>query len=85
MIQKVRRKVKRENERIASSFQCISKEPKSALGAYMASNSNPEYDFEMNNHITMGQNRKMKKKLKKLQKNIPEDQDKIFREMQKYK
>lgn len=39
----------------------------------------------MNNHITMGQNRKLKKKMKKLQKKIPENQDKIFREMQKYK
>lgn len=51
----------------------------------MVNNNNDENDFEMNNHITMGQNRKMKKKLKKLQKKMPEDKDKIFKEMQKYK
>jgi hypothetical protein len=51
----------------------------------MVNNNNEENDFEMNNHITMGQNRKMKKKLKKLQKKMPEDKEKIFKEMQKYK
>lgn len=51
----------------------------------MVNNNNDENDFEMNNHITMGQNRKMKKKLKKLQKKMPEDKEKIFKEMQKYK
>lgn len=51
----------------------------------MMNNNTDECDFEMNNHITMGQSRKMKKKLKKLQKKMPEDRDKIFKEMQKYK
>lgn len=39
----------------------------------------------MNNHITMGQNRKLKKKFKKLNKKMPEDKEKIFKEIQKYK
>ena len=33
----------------------------------------------------MGQNRKLKKKMKKLNKTIPEDKEKIFKEIQKYK
>jgi hypothetical protein len=37
----------------------------------MGNSTNDQYDFEFNNHITMGQNRKMKKKLKKLQKKMP--------------
>lgn len=42
----------------------------------------------MMNHISSGQNRKMKKKMKKLQKKMGERTDaneRIFREMQKYK
>jgi len=39
----------------------------------------------MNNHITMGQNRKLKKKMKKLNKKMSGDKDKIFKEKQKYK
>ena len=42
----------------------------------------------MNNHISMGQNRKMKKKMKKLKKKMAghnNANDKIFKEMQKYK
>jgi hypothetical protein len=38
----------------------------------------------MLNHISTGQTRKMKKKLKKLQKKF-DNKDKIFGEMQKYK
>lgn len=39
------------------------------------------------NHISMGQNRKMKKKMKKLQKKIVGDDanEQIFKHMQKYK
>ncbi len=51
----------------------------------MGNNPQDECDFDMVNQITMGQNRKMKKKLKKLQKKIPDNPDKIFKEMQKYK
>ena len=39
----------------------------------------------MTNQITMGQNRKLKKKLKKLKKTNPENPDKVFRDIQKYK
>jgi hypothetical protein len=39
----------------------------------------------MLNHISMGQNRKLKKKMKKLQKKFGEDKDKIFKDLQKYK
>lgn len=41
----------------------------------------------MHNHISTGQNRKMKKKMKKLQKNITGEgsDEKIFNAMQKYK
>ena len=44
-------------------------------------------DFDMVNLISTGQTRKMKKKMKKLQKKITGDHadDKIFKEMQKYK
>jgi hypothetical protein len=37
----------------------------------------------MLNHISMGQNRKMKKKMKKLQKKFGENKDLIFKNMQK--
>lgn len=39
----------------------------------------------MSNQITMGQNRKLKKKLKKLNKLLPTNPDKIFTEIQKFK
>ena len=39
----------------------------------------------MSNQITMGQNRKLKKKMKKLKKINPENPDKVFKEIQKYK
>jgi hypothetical protein len=39
----------------------------------------------MLNHISLGQNRKMKKKMKKLQKKFGDDQEKIFKNLQKYK
>ena len=45
----------------------------------------PEYDYEMLNHISMGQNRKLKKKLKKLNKKFGDDKDKVFKDLQKYK
>ena len=46
-----------------------------------------DMDFDMMNHISMGQNRKMKKKMKKLQKKISGEhaEEKIFKEMQRYK
>lgn len=71
LIQKVRRKLKKENELIAKQFHWVGNEPRSALGSFMVNNNNDECDFDMSNHITMGQNRKMKKKLKKLQKKMP--------------
>lgn len=39
-------------------------------------------DFDMLNHISLGQTRKMKKKLKKLKKKFGENEDKIFKDMQ---
>jgi hypothetical protein len=39
----------------------------------------------MLNHISMGQNRKMKKKMKKLEKKFGDDKDQIFKNVQKYK
>ena len=39
----------------------------------------------MTNQITMGQSRKLKKKMKKLQKKMPSEPDRIFKEIQKYK
>lgn len=51
----------------------------------MINNTNQdECDFDMNNHITMGQNRKLKRRLKKLQKKS-DNNDHIFKEMDKYK
>ena len=51
----------------------------------MGNNPQDECDFDMTNQISMGQNRKLKKKLKKLKKAIPENPEKIFREINKYK
>lgn len=51
----------------------------------MSHNHTEECDFDMNNHITNGQNRKLKKRLKKLKKKEPENQEKVFKEMQKFK
>jgi hypothetical protein len=51
----------------------------------MSNNTAAECDFDMANHITMGQNRKLKRKMKKLQKKMPTNEDGVFREMQKYK
>jgi hypothetical protein len=39
----------------------------------------------MLNHISLGQNRKMKKKMKKLKKKFGENKDQIFNNLQKYK
>lgn len=39
----------------------------------------------MLNHISMGQNRKLKKKMKKLKKKFGENDDKIFNGIQQYK
>ena len=85
LIQKVRRKVKRENQRLSSAYSNFAKEPRSGLGSYMNKNPQQQSDFDMTNQITMGQNRKLKKKLKKLQKKMPQNPDKIFNEMQKFK
>ena len=51
----------------------------------MGNDPQAECDFDMSNQITMGQSRKLKKRMKKLQKKIPDQPDKIFKEMQKYK
>lgn len=51
----------------------------------MGNSPQDECDFDMTNQISMGQNRKLKKKLKKLKKTIPENPDKIFKEINKYK
>lgn len=51
----------------------------------MGNDPQGECDFDMSNQITMGQSRKLKKRMKKLQKKIPDQPDKIFKEMQKYK
>lgn len=39
----------------------------------------------MLNHISMGQNRKLKKKMKKLKKKFGENNDKVFNGLQRYK
>jgi len=51
----------------------------------MTNKTEQECDFDMNNHITMGQNRKLKRKMKKLQKKMPDNSDGIFKEINKYK
>jgi len=74
IIQKVHKKVQRENKRLAKDFKWVEKEPRSALGSYMSNNTAAECDFDMANHITMGQNRKLKRKMKKLQKKMPSNE-----------
>ena len=71
MIQKVRRKVKRENQRVASAYENLAKEPRSGIGSFFNSNPQDDCEYEMSNQITMGQNRKLKKKMKKLKKANP--------------
>ena len=73
-------------QKLAESYQNVSTGSGSGLGAFM-SDDRPEMDFDMVNLISTGQNRKMKKKMKKLKKKFVGDnsQDKIFKEMQKYK
>lgn len=56
---------------MAEAYASFAKEPRSGLGSFMSSNPQQECDFDMSNQITMGQNRKLKKKLKKLQKKMP--------------
>lgn len=63
----------------------MASEPRSGLGSFMGNNPQDECDFDMSNQITMGQSRKLKRKMKKLQKQMPEDQDRIFKEIHKYK
>ena len=64
-------------------FDTVENTPGSGLGAYSGSNQ-MQIDYDMVNHITMGQNRKLKKKMKKLQKNS-QNPDQIFNDIQKYK
>lgn len=67
----MRRKNKRRIERLANSYQSTNHDG-SALRKFM-NDDEPEMDFDMTNQITMGQSRKMKKKLKKLKKRISGD------------
>lgn len=85
LIQKVKRKVKKEQEQLAETYKQLAAQPRSGLGAFMGNNPHDECDFDMSNQITMGQSRKLKKKMKKLQKKMGEHPDRIFKEIQKYK
>lgn len=85
MIQKVRRRVRRENERIVKDFGWIEENPRSALGSFLTNKTAEECDFDMFNHITMGESRKLKRKMKKLSKKMPENKDGVFKEILKYK
>lgn len=85
LINKVRRKDKKRMQNLVKSYASTSQSG-SAIGIMMNENQQ-EMDFDLINHITTGENRKLKKKMKKLKKKISGDNadDKIFREMQKYK
>lgn len=78
MINKVRRKTKKRMENLANSYKSTNNDG-SALKRLMHDDE-PEMDFDMTNQITMGQNRKMRKKLKKLKKKVEGEDadDKIF-------
>lgn len=84
-MQKVRRKVKRENQRLAEAYSYVTNEPKSAIGSLVGNDPNFEADFQMVNHVTTGMSRKIKKKMKKLQRDIPNNPDKVFKEIVKFK
>lgn len=45
----------------------------------MTNKTHEECDFDMSNQITMGQGRKLKKRLRKLQKNCPQNPEKVFK------
>lgn len=72
-------------KKLAKSYQNTSQKG-SAIRKLMHDDE-PDMDFDMINQITTGQNRKMKKKLKKLKRKFEGDnsEEKIFKEMQKYK
>lgn len=55
-------------ERLANSYQSTNHDG-SALRKFMHDDE-PQMDFDMINQITMGQTRKMKKRMKKLKKRI---------------
>lgn len=85
LINKVHKKNKRRMERLANAYDQTTSGKSSGLGNFMTEDR-PEMDFDMANIISNGHGRKMKKKMKKLKEKFgSEDQDKIFREMQKYK
>jgi len=44
-MQKVRRKVKRENQRLAEAYSYVTNEPKSAIGSLVGNDPNFEADF----------------------------------------
>jgi len=79
LISKAHKKTKKRMERLAESYENTKKDG-SALKKFMQEDQ-PEMDFDMTNQITMGQGRKMRKKLKKLKKQISGDhaEDQIFK------
>ena len=79
LINKVHKKNKRRMERLAQTYESKAGTG-SGIGQFM-SEGKPEMDFDMANLISTGHNRKMKKKMKKLQKKFSGagSEDKIFK------
>lgn len=84
-ISKINRKNNKMKKKLAQSYQNTT-DKGSAIRKLMHDDE-PDMDFDMINQITTGQNRKMKKKMKKLKKKIDGENadEKIFKEMVKYK
>ena len=87
LINKVHKKNKRRNERLIQSFENTHLKIKGQnqnQGMASLLEGAQSMEIDMMNHISQGQNRKMKKKMKKLKKkNLPDD--KILKEMTKAK
>jgi hypothetical protein len=51
----------------------------------MTNNPEDQNEYIMLNHVSMGENRKLKKKMKKLKKKFNNDEDKVFKGMTSYR
>lgn len=79
LINKVRRKNKKRLQNLTKTYASTT-QTGSAIGILMNDNQQ-QMDFDLINHITTGENRKLKRKMKKLKKKIDGDnaEQKIFK------
>lgn len=88
LINKIRKKNKKRMNNFVKSFETTTKNGSGSGLQKLVNETQFNVEFDYVNQITMGQNRKLKKRMKKLKKKIgelPNSNEKIFNEMQKYK